>query len=148
MAFWLFKSEPNTWSWADQCARGEKGEHWNGVRNYLANKNMKTMRIGDRGFFYHSVNEKCIIGTVIVIKEHYPDHTDEKGRFGMVDIMALETAKRPVTLEEVKAETRLNDMVLVNNSRLSVQPVSDMEWQIVCEMADLNPKRKKPAATF
>ena len=148
MAFWLFKSEPNTWSWADQCARGEKGEHWNGVRNYLANKNMKAIRIGDRGFFYHSVNEKCIIGTVKIIKEHYPDHTDESGRFGMVDIMALETAKIPITLEAVKSETRLNDMVLVNNSRLSVQPVSELEWQIVCEMAGLNSKRTKPTKTL
>ena len=85
--FWLFKSEPNTWSWDDQCARGTKGEHWDGVRNFLANKNMKAMAVGDRGFFYHSVNEKRIMGSVQVIREHYPDHTDPKGRFGMVDII-------------------------------------------------------------
>ncbi len=144
MAFWLFKSEPNTWSWDDQCARGAKGEHWDGVRNFLANKNMKTMKKGDRGFFYHSVNEKRIVGSVIVIKEHYPDHTDPKGRFGMVDIRALETAPRPVTLETIKAHAPLENMVLVNNSRLSVQPVTETEWRIVCEMAGLDPDLTRP----
>lgn len=143
MAFWLFKSEPNTWSWQDQVARGAKGEHWNGVRNFLANKNMKAMRVGDRGFFYHSVNEKQIVGSVLVIKEHYPDHTDPKGRFGMVDIRALETAKTPVTLAEIKGHPKLDDMVLVNNSRLSVQPVSPQEWEIICGLAGLDPKRTK-----
>lgn len=145
MAYWLFKSEPNTWSWQDQLARGEAGEHWNGVRNFLANKNMREMRIGDRGFFYHSVNEKCIVGTVKVIREHYPDHTDETGRFGMVDIQALETAPKPVTLAEIKAEPRLEQMVLVNNSRLSVQPVTAQEWKLVCRMAGLDPSRKESA---
>ncbi len=143
MAFWLFKSEPNTWGWHDQCKRGGKGEHWDGVRNFLANKHMKQMRLGDRGFFYHSVNEKCIMGTVEIIKEHYPDHTDPKGRFGMVDIQALETAATHVTLAEIKAEARLADMVLVNNSRLSVQPVTAREWKIVCAMAGLEPTRTK-----
>ncbi len=144
MAFWLFKSEPNTWGWDDQLKRGIKGEHWNGVRNYLANKHMKAMKIGDRGFFYHSVNEKRIVGSVQVIKEHYPDHTDASGRFGMVDIMALESAPTPVTLAEIKAAPRLGDMVLVNNSRLSVQPVTAKEWRIVCKMAGLDPARDKP----
>jgi predicted RNA-binding protein with PUA-like domain len=143
MAFWLFKSEPNTWSWQDQLARGAKGEPWDGVRNYLANKNMKAMKIGDRGFFYHSVNEKAIVGSIQIIREHYPDHTDEKGRFGMVDIMALETAKTPITLEQVKTEPALSDMVLVNNSRLSVQPVAEFEWKTVCKMCGLNPKLSK-----
>lgn len=144
MAFWLFKSEPNTWSWDDQWARGAAGEHWDGVRNFLANKNMKAMKKGDRGFFYHSVNEKRIVGSVIIIKEHYPDHTDPKGRFGMVDIRALQAATNPVTLETIKAHDRLSEMVLVNNSRLSVQPVRDPEWQIICEMAGLNPNKTRP----
>lgn len=141
MAFWLFKSEPNTWGWDDQLKRGAEGEHWDGVRNFLANKNMKQMRLGDRGFFYHSVNEKRIMGTVQIIKEHYPDHTDPKGRFGMVDIMAIETAAYHVTLAEIKAELKLENMVLVNNSRLSVQPVLAKEWQLVCKMAGLDPDR-------
>ncbi len=144
MAFWLFKSEPSTWGWHDQQKRGTRGEHWDGVRNFLANKNMKTMKCGERGFFYHSVNEKCIMGTISIIKEHYPDHTDPKGRFGMVDIMALETAKNFVTLAQIKAEPRLADMVLVNNSRLSVQPVRANEWQIICAMAGLDPNRTTP----
>ena len=142
--FWLFKSEPNTWSWNDQCARGAKGEHWDGVRNFLANKNMKTMALGDRGFFYHSVNEKRIMGSVQVIREHYPDHTDTKGRFGMVDIMALETAKYYVTLAEIKNEPGLLDMSLVTNSRLSVQPVTFSQWKRVCKMAGLDPDRDTP----
>ncbi len=144
MAFWLFKSEPNTWGWDDQLKRGAKGEHWDGVRNFLANKHMKHMKVGDRGFFYHSVNEKRIMGTVNIIKEHYPDHTDPKERFGMVDIMALETASHHATLAEIKAEPRLADMVLVNNSRLSVQPVSDKEWKLVCQMCGLDAARTKP----
>lgn len=143
MNYWLFKSEPGTWGWADQMARGANGEHWDGVRNFLANKHMKQMRLGDKGFFYHSVNEKRIMGTVEVIKEHYPDHTDPKGRFGMVDIQALETAAHHVSLAEIKAETRLADMVLVNNSRLSVQPVTAREWKLVCKMAGLDPARDK-----
>lgn len=143
MAFWLFKSEPNTWGWDHQIARGPKGEHWDGVRNFLANKQMKMMQLGDRGFFYHSVNEKRIMGTVEIIRTHYPDHTDESGRFGMVDIQALETAAHFVTLAEVKAEPKLEDMVLVNNSRLSVQPVTAREWKLVCKMAGLDAERTK-----
>lgn len=138
MAYWLFKSEPGNWSWAEQCARGKKGIHWDGVRNFLANKQMKNMKIGDLGFFYHSVSEKRIMGTVKVTKEHYPDHTDETGRFGMVDIAALETAENPVTLADIKAEPKLSEMVLVNNSRLSVQPVTAAEWKTVCKMAGLD----------
>ncbi len=145
MAFWLFKSEPNTWGWEQQIERGKKGEHWDGVRNYLANKNMKMMKIGDRGFFYHSVNEKRIMGTVKIIKEHYPDHTDASGRFGMVDIMALETARHHMTLAEIKSTPQLQDMVLVNNSRLSVQPVSKKEWDYICKQSGLDSKRTDPA---
>lgn len=146
MNYWLFKSEPNTWGWDKQCARGAKGEHWDGVRNFLANKNMKQMAIGDMGFFYHSINEKRIMGSVEIIKTHYPDHTDPKGRFGMVDIMALETATTHVTLQEVKANPKFADMVLVNNSRLSVQPVAAAEWKLLCKICGLDPSGKTRTA--
>ena len=134
MSYWLFKSEPSTWSWKDHEKKGT--EHWDGVRNYQANNNMKKMKIGDLGFFYHSVNEKKIIGIVEVVKEHYPDHTDKSGRFGMVDLKGVSRGKKPVTLSEIKDNPRLSDMVLVKNSRLSVQPVSDSEWAEVCRMAE------------
>ena len=134
MSYWLFKSEPSTWSWKDHEKKGT--EHWDGVRNYQANNNMKKMKIGDLGFFYHSVNEKKIIGIVEVVKEHYPDHTDKSGRFGMVDLKAVSRVKKPVTLSEIKDNPRLSDMVLVKNSRLSVQPVSDSERAEVCRMAE------------
>ncbi len=142
MAYWLFKSEPHNWSWENQCKRAKIGEHWDGVRNFLANKNMKQMKIGDLGFFYHSINEKRIMGTVEIIKEHYPDHTDPQTRFGMVDIMALETATTHITLKQIKEEPKLTEMVLVNNSRLSVQPVSAPEWKLVCKMCGLDPSGK------
>jgi len=134
MAYWLVKSEPGTWSWDDQVRKGV--EHWDGVRNYQASNNMKAMTIGDRAFFYHSVNEKQIVGVVEVVKEYYPDHTDESGRFGMVDVKALFPVKRPVTLAEIKAEPRLANLALVRQSRLSVVPVSDEEWKIICAMAE------------
>ncbi|HCX66367.1 EVE domain-containing protein [Parvibaculum sp.] len=137
MAYWLFKSEPSTWSWEDQKKKGKKGEPWNGVRNYQANNNMKAMKKGDYGFFYHSVNEKRIVGIVRVIGEHRPDPTDEKGRFGLVDIEAVEDLPNPVTLEDVKKEPALHEMVLVNNSRLSVQPVREDEWKLICKMGGL-----------
>jgi predicted RNA-binding protein with PUA-like domain len=137
MAYWLFKSEPGTWSWDDHVAKGT--EHWNGVRNYQANNNMKAMKIGDRGFFYHSVNEKQIVGIVEVVKEHYPDHTDPKGKFGMVDLKAVMPVNKPVTLAEVKTNPKLEKMVLANNSRLSVQPVSAAEWKEVCRMTGTRP---------
>ena len=133
MAYWLFKSEPGTWSWDDQVKKGV--EHWNGVRNYQANNNMKAMKVGDRGFFYHSVNEKQVVGIVEVVREHYPDHTDESGRFGMVDLKAVMPVAAPVTLAEIKANPKLEEMVLVRNSRLSVQPVTPAEWKEVCRMA-------------
>ena len=135
MAYWLFKTEPGTWSWDDQVRKGT--EHWDGVRNYQANNNMKAMKKGDKGFFYHSVNEKQVVGIVEVVREHYPDHTDESGRFGMVDIKTVKPVETPVTLADVKSNPKLADMVLVNNSRLSVQPVTEEEWRIVCEMAGL-----------
>lgn len=137
MAYWLFKSEPSTWSWEDQKKKGKKGEPWNGVRNYQANNNMKAMKKGDLGFFYHSVDEKRIVGIVRVIGEHRPDPTDEKGKFGLVDIEAVEDMPKPVTLEDVKNEPALHEMVLANNSRLSVQPVRDDEWKLVCKMGGL-----------
>jgi predicted RNA-binding protein with PUA-like domain len=137
MQYWLFKSEPGTWSWDDQVKKGV--EHWNGVRNYQANNNMKAMKIGDRGFFYHSVDEKRIVGVVEVVKEHYPDHTDETGRFGMVDIKAIESVKTPVTLADIKAEPRLADLALVRQSRLSVVPIGKDEWKLLCKMAGVKP---------
>ncbi len=146
MAFWLFKSEPATWSWQHQLAKGRVGEPWNGVRNYQANNIMKSMKKGDRGFFYHSVKEKCIVGTVLVIKEHYPDPSDASGRFGMVDVMALESAPHPISLATIKAEPALADMVLLKQARLSVQPVSAPAWRHICKMAQLNATRTKPAS--
>lgn len=135
MAYWLFKSEPNTWGWDDQVARGETGEEWDGVRNYQARNNMREMKLGDLGFFYHSVNEKRIVGIVEVCKEIHPDSTTEDPRWECVDIKAVRAVKNPVTLDMIKAEPRLADMVLVNNSRLSVQPVTEEEWAIVLELA-------------
>ena len=135
MAHWLFKSEPTTWSFNQQIAAGEKGTFWNGVRNHLAKKHLMAMQVGDRGFFYHSQENKAVVGIVEVIKPYYPDHTDETGKFGMVDVRAVKALKNKVTLAQIKAEPRLVGMTLVNNSRLSVQPVSDEEWRIVLELA-------------
>ena len=123
MAYWLFKTEPDTWSWDDQVKKGT--EHWNGVRNHQANNNMKAMKKGDKAFFYHSVNDKEIVGVVEVVKEHYPDHTDASGRFGMVDVKPVMAVKTPVTLAQVKAEPALENLALVRQSRLSVVPVTD-----------------------
>ncbi|WP_339855154.1 EVE domain-containing protein [uncultured Nisaea sp.] len=136
MAYWLFKSEPNTWSWDDQVKKGAEGEGWDGVRNYQASNNMKAMKIGDLGFFYHSVNEKQIVGIVKVIEEYHPDPTDAKGRFGMVTVEAVKPVVKPVTLADVKAEPRLEDLALVRQSRLSVVPVSEEQWKIIMEMAE------------
>ncbi|NDK35883.1 EVE domain-containing protein [Rhodovulum sulfidophilum] len=137
MAFWLFKSEPNTWGWDDQVAKGAAGEEWDGVRNYQARNNMRAMKIGDRGFFYHSLSEKAVVGIVEVIAEAHPDSKADDPRWECVDIKAVAPLPRPVTLDMCKAEPRLADMVLVNNSRLSVQPVTEEEWRIVCEMGGL-----------
>ncbi|MEM7598588.1 MAG: EVE domain-containing protein [Pseudomonadota bacterium] len=139
MPYWLFKSEPNTWSWEDQTAKGEAGEEWDGVRNYQARNFMRQMALGDRGFFYHSMKEKSVVGIVEVIATSHPDSTTDDPRWDCVDIKAVEAVKRPVTLEEIKADPRLADMILVKNSRLSVQPVTPAEWEIVCEMAGLAP---------
>jgi predicted RNA-binding protein with PUA-like domain len=137
MAHWLYKSEPSSWSWQQQRDAGEKGTFWSGVRNHSAKLNLMAMKLGDRGFFYHSNEGKAIVGIVEVIKTYYPDHTDPTGKFGMVDIKAVESLPTPVTLDAIKAEPTLKEMVLVNNSRLSVQPVTDDEWRIVCRIGGL-----------
>lgn len=137
MRYWLFKSEPNTWSWQNQLDRGETGEEWDGVRNYQARNFMREMQIGDRGFFYHSLKEKSVVGIVEVIATAHPDSTTEDARWDCVDIKAVETLPKPVSLEQIKADPRLSDMVLVRNSRLSVQPVTEAEWTIICALAGL-----------
>jgi predicted RNA-binding protein with PUA-like domain len=137
MNTWLIKSEPGAWSWQDQLDAGEKGTFWDGVRNYQASNNMKAMKIGDQCFFYHSVKEKSIVGIVEVIKEYYPDHTDPKGRFGMVDVKAIQTLPMPVTLAEIKAEPELENLALVRQSRLSVVPIDAASWKHICIMGKL-----------
>jgi len=137
MAYWLFKSEPSSWSWDDQVAAGAKGTTWNGVRNHQAKQNLKAMKRGDQGFFYHSNEGKAVVGIVEVTKEYYPDPTDETGKFGMVDLKAVQPLPRPVALDAIKAEDNLKSMALVNNSRLSVQPVTDAEWALVRRMGGL-----------
>jgi predicted RNA-binding protein with PUA-like domain len=134
MAYWLFKSEPETWGWEAQVARGADGESWDGVRNYLARNNMRAMKLGERGFFYHSVKEKRIVGVVEVCREIHPDPKSDDPTWECVAIRALGPMPRPVTLAEIKAEPRLAAMALVKSSRLSVQPVTDEEWRIVCAM--------------
>lgn len=135
MRFWLFKSEPNTWGWDKQVAKGDAGEEWDGVRNYQARNFMREMRLGDLGFFYHSVNEKRIVGIVEVCTEVHPDSTTDDPRWECVDIKAVRPIAAPVTLDMIKAEPRLSEMVLVKNSRLSVQPVTEEEWNIVLKLA-------------
>jgi len=135
LAYWLFKSEPSAWSWDDQVAKGNAGQEWDGVRNYQARNMMREMKLGDRGFFYHSQKDKEIVGIVEVIALAHPDSTTDDDRWECVDIKAVAPVPTAVTLEAIKAEPRLADMVLVNNTRLSVQPVRDEEWRIVCEMA-------------
>jgi predicted RNA-binding protein with PUA-like domain len=137
MAYWLFKSEPNTWGWDQQVARGDAGEEWDGVRNYQARNNMRAMQIGDLGFFYHSLSEKAVVGIVEVITTAHPDSKADDPRWECVDIRAVRPLPKPVTLDQCKTDPRLAGMVLVNNSRLSVQPVSDEEWRIVCELGGL-----------
>ena len=140
MAYWLFKSEPGTWSWDDQKDAGAKGTEWDGVRNYQARNFMRDMKKGDLGFFYHSVKEKQIVGIVKVSAEAHPDSTDNTGKWECVDLVEVCDVPEPVHLDKIKDEPKLEEMVLVNNSRLSVQPVSAQEWDIVCRMGGL----KKP----
>jgi predicted RNA-binding protein with PUA-like domain len=137
MAYWLVKSEPDSWSWDMQVKKGAKGEMWSGVRNFTARENLKTMKKGDRAFFYHSNVGKEIVGIVEVIREHYPDPTDKTGKFLVVDVKAAEPMPKPVTLVAIKAEKSLKNMALVKYSRLSVQPVTTEEWKIVCRMGGL-----------
>ena len=137
MAFWLIKSEAETWSWDDQVKSGAKGEPWTGVRNHTAKRNLRQMKKGDRAFFYHSGEERRIAGIVEVMLESYPDPTDATGKFVAVDVKAVEPLRNPVTLAEVKAEKKLKDMALLKQSRLSVQPVTDAEWKIVCKIGGL-----------
>jgi predicted RNA-binding protein with PUA-like domain len=134
MNHWLFKTETSTWGWDDQLARGDAGEEWNGVRNYQARNHMRAMAKGDLGFFYLSQKDRCIVGIVEVIAEAHPDSTSQDPRWECVDVRAVAPLPRPVTLDACKAEPRLKDMVLVRNSRLSVQPVTAEEWRVVCEM--------------
>ncbi|MFT4716683.1 MAG: putative RNA-binding protein with PUA-like domain [Paracoccaceae bacterium] len=137
MAYWLFKSETSTWSWDNQVSKGEAGEEWDGVRNYQARNNMRLMQLGDLGFFYHSQKEKSVVGIVEVCALAHPDSTTDDARWECVDIKAVKPLVTPVTLEDCKAEERLNDMVLVNNTRLSVQPVTAEEWAIVTAMGGI-----------
>jgi len=134
MDYWLFKSEPSSWSWEQQKAKGKAGEEWTGVRNFQARKNMKAMKLGDLGFFYHSGESKAIVGIVEVIRLAHPDSTAKEGNWECVDIRAVRDVPKPVTLEQCKTDKRLKRMVLVNNPRLSVQPVTADEWDIVCEI--------------
>jgi predicted RNA-binding protein with PUA-like domain len=134
MPFWLMKTEAETFSWEMQKKKGAKGEPWSGVRNWQAARNMKTMKKGELAFFYHTGDEKRIVGIVEIIGEYRKDPTDETGRFGLVDVKAVKDVPRPVTLAEIKATPKLKDMILVKYSRLSVQPVRDSEWKLICAM--------------
>jgi len=137
MAYWLFKSEASTWSWEDQLAKGELGEEWDGVRNYQARNFMRKMQIGDLGFFYLSQKEKSIVGIVEIISLAHPDSTTDDARWECVDIKAVESLKTAVSLQMCKDNPLLSEMVLVKNSRLSVQPVSRLEWQTIKKLGGL-----------
>jgi predicted RNA-binding protein with PUA-like domain len=134
MAFWLFKSEPEVWGWKDQIARGDTGEEWDGVRNYQARNFMREMVVGDLGFFYHSQKEKSVVGIVEICAAAHPDSTTDDARWDCVDIRALRPFNQPVTLVAIKADVQLADMPLVRSPRLSVQPVTQAQWQIICAM--------------
>ncbi len=142
MTYWLLKSEPDAWSWDQQTREGAKGAEWDGVRNYQARNHMRAMKAGDLALFYHSGDERQAVGIVKVIAEAHPDSTDGSGRWECVDVAAVQDLPRPVTLAMAKAEPKLKDMVLVRNSRLSVQPVSASEWSIMCRLGGLT---KPPA---
>ena len=139
MQYWLFKSEPSTWSWDQQVAKGDIGEEWDGVRNYQARNFMRQMNIGDLGFFYHSQKDKEIVGIVEVCANAHPDSTTDDARWECVDIRAVNPMQIPVTLEQIKTNPHLTEMVLVKNSRLSVQPVTTEEWSIICRLGLTNP---------
>ena len=139
MAYWLFKSEPDVWGWDAQVAKGDAGEQWDGVRNYQARNNMRAMRLGEKGFFYHSRTGLEIVGIVEICAEAHQDSTTDDPRWDCVDVKAMRPFKRPVTLVEIKAEPRLAEMALVKSSRLSVQPVSDAEWKLICALGQTDP---------
>jgi predicted RNA-binding protein with PUA-like domain len=139
MKYWLFKSEPDSWSWEQQKAKGKAGQQWDGVRNYQARNNMCAMQLGDLGFFYHSNHGLDVVGIVEVCGLAHHDTTTDDERWECVDIRAVKDVPKPVSLDDVKANPKLSDMVLVNNSRLSVQPVSAAEWKEVCRMGGLDP---------
>lgn len=137
MAYWLVKSEPDGWSWEQQKKAGRKGAEWDGVRNFQARSNMKAMKKGDLAFFYHTGDEKAVVGIVEVIAEAHQDSTDPTGQWQCVDVAAVEDLPRPVTLAEVKAHPKLKDMKLARVPRLSVQPVTPQEWSIICKLGGL-----------
>jgi predicted RNA-binding protein with PUA-like domain len=137
MAYWLLKSEVETWSWNQQKEAGRKGAEWTGVRNYQARNNMRAMKAGDLGFFYLSGADKAVVGIVKVVKEAHPDSTDSSGQWDCVDVAALTDLPKPVALAAIKANPKLASMVLARNPRLSVQPVSEAEWRKVCAMGGL-----------
>src|SRR3954471_1223586 len=138
MNYWLVKSEPSSWSWDQQVAKGAKGEAWTGVRNHTAKLNLMKMKKGDRAFFYHSNTGKDVVGILEIVKVAYPDPTAEKGSpWVVVDVKAVEPVPKPVSLDAIKAEPKLKNMMLVNNTRLSVQPVTPEEWKLVCKMGGL-----------
>ena len=138
MQYWLFKSEPSTWSWDQQVAKGDIGEEWDGVRNYQARNFMRQMNVGDLGFFYHSQKDKEIVGIVEVCANAHPDSTTDDPRWECVDIRAVKSMQIPVTLEQIKTDPRLTEMVLVKNARLSVQPVTAEEWAVICGLGNTN----------
>jgi len=143
MQYWLFKSEPDAFSWDDLVARGSKGESWDGVRNYQARNNMRKMQVGDLGFFYHSNEGKEVVGVCRVIATVHPEAKDDTGKWECVDVAAVTAVPKPVTLDAVKLNPKLSNMMLVVNSRLSVQPVTADEWKEVCRMGQLDPKKLK-----
>ena len=136
MAYWLLKSEPGTWSWDDQLKKGDEGEGWDGVRNYQASNNMKKMEIGDLAFFYHSVNEKSIVGIVSIIEKYQDDPTDKTGRFGMVVVKAIKSFTKSVSLSEIKSNQKLQGILLIKQTRLSVMPITKEHWDIILEMGE------------
>ena len=137
MAYWLLKTEPGDWSWDDQVKDGTA--EWDGVRNHQAAGNLRAMKVGDKAFFYHSVKEKCIVGVVEVVKEYYPDPSDPSGRFGMVDVKALEPFETPVSLRQIKDDERLSHLALVRHSRLSVMPIDAKAWKLICKLGGVAP---------
>lgn len=136
MAKWLFKSEPDVFGWDALVAKGDTGEEWDGIRNYQARNNMRLMKVGDRGFFYHSRSGLEIVGIVEVTAESSQDSTTDDERWDCVDVKAERPFKKPVSLDMIKADEKLGNMILVKNSRLSVQPVTDDEWNRICTMGD------------